>query len=49
MNDRFRPNGDRPKLDAGSVLRLIVGLVALELCFFLFRQGAGWFLGQPSP
>lgn len=49
MNDRFRPGGDRPKLDARSVLRLILGLAALELFFFLFRQGAGWFLGQPSP
>ncbi|WP_156302513.1 hypothetical protein [Methylogaea oryzae] len=49
MNDRFRHPGDRPKLDGKNLLKLIVGLAAMELCFFLFRQGAGWFLNQPSP
>lgn len=49
MSERLPPDAEPSRPGVRKVLKVILGLAALELAFFLFRLGAGWFNGQTMP
>jgi hypothetical protein len=50
MAERFPRQPERPQIGLKGVVKIIVGLVVLNLLFVLFRAGATWFNGgQPLP
>lgn len=49
MSKRYPPQPERPQIGLKGLVKIIAGIVVLELLFALFRAGAVWFNGQPLP